>query len=35
MENSKFVTYEQFGAVADGKADDMPAIVRAQTCAML
>ena len=29
MESIKFVTYEQFGAIADGKTDDMPAIVRA------
>lgn len=26
---SKFITYEQFGAVGDGVTDDMPAIVRA------
>ena len=29
MEKKIFVTYEDFGAVGDGKTDDMPAIVRA------
>jgi len=29
MEEKKFVTYEEFGAVGDGVTDDMPAIVKA------
>ena len=29
MEAKKFVTYEEFGAVGDGKTDDIDAIVAA------
>ena len=33
MENKLFVTYEQFGAVGDGKADDIEAIAKAHAYA--